>query len=333
MITTEQNTAEAKGYTFEKVNCPLCEKSTPQSFFLTGTDDLTSKPGHFNYVKCENCKIVFQNPRIPIDQIKDFYDSEYIAHRKKQDWGILQPLYERAMNAHDKEKLKIINRYTQLNSSSKVLDVGCAVGTFLNRVRDHYYSEIHGVDFKENLEFPGFENIHFHAGLFYEQEFGPARFDLITMWHFLEHCYNPKESLRKAKEVLSDSGRLVIEVPRLDSVTYKLFGPKWPGVQAPQHTVLFDKKTFLAMLDEAGFEIVDYLPYGAFPPYFYIFAGAWFKYLKKPFDLDRAIAPYFAGQVLMSPILTLQKRLNLAMQTAVLKKKSATPSGGKGPRQ
>ena len=67
---------------------------------------------------------------------------------------------------------------------------------------------------------------------------------------------------------------------------------RWPGLQAPQHTVLFDRQSLLAMARKAGLEVEVYLPYGAFPAYFYLFAGAAFKLLKgRGLNLDRAILP------------------------------------------
>jgi hypothetical protein len=147
------------------------------------------------------------------------------------------------------------------------------------------------------------------------------------MWHFLEHDYDPPRTLRAARSLLAPDGRLVIEVPRLDSVTWRLYRERWPGLQAPQHTVLFDRKSLLAMVGRAGLEVVDYLPYGAFPPYFYLFAGAAFKLLKgRGLDLDRAILPYFLGQALLLPVLLLERRLNLAMQTVVCRLATGQPA-------
>ena len=307
-------------YQFEEVNCYLCG-GTQNRTLLIGEEDLTGKDGEFRYVTCDDCGLAFQNPRIAPSQIKDFYDSEYIAHRKKTDWGILTPLYERAMSKHDRDKDALVKRFVNLNEESRVLDVGCAVGTFLLHLRDQYRCQISGVDFKEDLNFPRFDEIDFHCGLFYEQDgLVEESYDLITMWHFLEHCYDPMKSLEKAHTLLKRDGQLIVEVPRLDSLSYKLFKHKWPGVQAPQHTVMFDKEHFIAMVEKAGFKVKTYLPYGAFPPYFYLFAGTYFKLFGKGMDLDKIMAPYFLGQFLLKPILLFENKLNLAMQTIVCEK-------------
>jgi 2-polyprenyl-3-methyl-5-hydroxy-6-metoxy-1,4-benzoquinol methylase len=307
-------------YKFEFISCYQCG-SHESNVFLIGEEDLTAKEGKFQYVQCTNCSLVYQNPRIDVSQIKFFYDSEYIAHRKKTNWGILTPLYENAMNKHDRDKDALVSRYVTINETSHILDIGCAVGTFLLHMHKKYQCAVSGVDFKDDLEFDGKNKIHFYTGLFYEQQMKEESFDLVTMWHYLEHCYSPSDSLKMAKKVLKNKGRLVIEVPRLDSLTYTLFGRKWPGVQAPQHTILFDKKSFLKILESNGFNLVEYLPYGAFPSYFYIFAGIYFKLIGKGLNLNRIIAPYFLGQLLLAPILFFEKKLNLSMQTIICEKK------------
>ena len=96
---------------------------------------------------------------------------------------------------------------------------------------------------------------------------------------------------------------------------------RWPGLQAPQHTVLFDRDSLLRAIRKSGFEVIDYLPYGAFPAYFYLFTGVAFRLLKgRGLNLDRAIVPYFIGQLLALPITMLERRLNLAMQTVICRR-------------
>ena len=303
-------------FAFEPVACYQCG-STDCREFLIGEEDLTGKDGRFLYVQCAACSLVYQSPRLTIEAIKEFYDGEYIAHRKKKDWGILTPLYEWAMNKHDRDKDALVNRFYPLTARTRVLDVGCAVGTFLLHIKKKYGCAISGVDFKEGLSYPGFEMIDFYEGVFYEQDIPPASMDVVTMWHFFEHDYDPNRTLEMAKSVLAPGGKLIIEVPRLDSLTFRLYGRKWPGVQAPQHTALYDKASLLAMLEKHGFTIESYLPYGAFPPYFYIFTGMYFRFIGKGLNLDRIIFPYFLGQLLLTPILMFSKMLNLSMQTVV----------------
>ena len=307
---------------FESVPCYACG-ATEARALVTAEDDLTGKPGRFEFVTCSQCGLAYQNPRLKLEHIGAYYDDEYIAHRKKTDWGILTPLYRRAMGKHDRNKVALVSSYLLLNARSAVLDVGCGAGTFLAEVKARFGASVAGVDFKDLSTTPWLEGVEFHCGLFYEQDFGARRFDLITMWHFLEHDYDPLRTLRTARDLLAPDGRLVIEVPRLDSATWRLYHERWPGLQAPQHTVLYSKDRLLKSMANAGLEVIDYLPYGAFPAYFYLFTGIAFKLLKgKGLDLSKAIYPYFLGQMLCSPLLLFEKRLNLAMQSVICRRPS-----------
>jgi SAM-dependent methyltransferase len=287
---------------FEPVDCYHCGCAGSASF-IEAEDDLTGKPGRFRFVTCTECGLHYQSPRLRLDQVKRYYDEEYIAHRKKTDWGLLTPFYRRAMERLDRAKIDLCLPHVSLDPNSSALDVGCGAGTFLYALQQRFGARCIGVDFKELGALPAFDKVAFRHGLFYEQSFGDTRFELITMWHFLEHDYDPPRSLMNARELLSTGGRLVIEVPRLDSLSFRLYGDRWPGLQAPQHTVLFTKASLIAMLDRAGLEVIAYHPYGAFPAYFYLFAGIAFKLLKgRGLNLDRAILPYFIGRCSLSSV-------------------------------
>jgi len=304
---------------FETIVCYGCGGSDFVPL-VEAEEDLTGKPGRFQFVTCRTCDLAYQNPRLKIEFITQYYDDEYIAHRKKSDWGLLTPFYNWAMGKHDRDKLAIVERYVRLGADSRVLDVGSGAGTFLAAVAEKHGASTSGVDFKDLSHLPAYKQTKFYLGLFYEQRLSEKSFDLITMWHFLEHDYDPIRALRHARNLLSGEGRLIIEVPRLDSVSYRIFRERWPGLQAPQHTALFSRKTLLDCVSRAGLEVVDYLPYGAFPAYFYLFAGTAFKILRgRGLNLSRAIYPYFAGQLLLAPVLLFERRLNLAMQTVVCK--------------
>ena len=305
---------------FETPACPLCggDAVTP---FIEAEDDLGGRPGRFHFVRCDACSLVYQSPRLSFEHIGAYYDDEYIAHRKKTDWGALTPLYDWAMGKHDRDKLALVRRFQSLDAHSRVLDIGCGAGTFLARLAAETRAAACGVDFKDLSGLPWMADLEFRQGTLARQDFGARRFDLITMWHFLEHDYTPLDTLTRARDLLAPEGKMVIEVPRLDSASFRLFRDRWPGLQAPQHTLLFDARTLPRMLEKAGLRVCQQLPYGAFPAYFYLFCGVAFKLLRgRGLDLSKAIYPYFAGQLLLAPVLLFERRLNLAMQTVVCEK-------------
>jgi SAM-dependent methyltransferase len=304
---------------FESVPCYLCGCAAAQPF-ISAVDDLTGRPGRFTFVRCTDCGLAYQAPRLTLEHVKSYYGDGYIAHRKTS-WGVLTPFFNRVMGSLDRAKLRIVERAAALHDGSAVLDVGCGAGGFLSHVRKRRGATVAGVDFVDLSAHPGLQGVEFHHGLFYEQEVGAGRFDLITMWHFLEHDYDPVRSLEYARQSLAPDGHLVIEVPRLDSLSFRWFKDRWPGLQAPQHTVLYDKAGLIRMVERAGFEVVEYLPYGAFPPYFYLFCGAAFTVLRgRGLNLQKGLWAYLAGQALLLPIVPLLKHLNFAMQTVICRK-------------
>lgn len=305
---------------FESVGCLACA-STVSTPFLVGEDDLTGRPGRFTFVKCSQCELVYQSPRLTLEGIRPYYQDQYIAHQPHARWGRLAPLFRAAMGSLDRAKLRIVQRHAALGPSMRLLDVGCGSGSFLARVKDVSGATVAGVDFVDLSHRDEFKRVEFHHGVFYDQQVGRDRFDVITMWHFLEHDYDPLRSLRHAMTALKPGGLLVIEVPRLDSLSFRLFGSRWPGVQAPQHTALFDKRRLRQMVSSVGFDVVEHLPYGAFPPYFYLFCGTAFVLRRgRGVNLDRAIYAYFAGQLLTLPLLPLLNRVNFAMQTVICRR-------------
>ena len=115
---------------FEKISCYYCQ-ATECADFLTAQDDLTGRPGTFTFITCKRCGLRYQNPRLRIEHVKDFYDNEYIAHRKKTDYGPLTRFFNWVMDRHDRQKEKLVLRYVTLGPTSEVLDVGCADGYLL----------------------------------------------------------------------------------------------------------------------------------------------------------------------------------------------------------
>lgn len=302
---------------FETPNCPICG-GTRSTHFIEGEDDLGGRPGRFTFVTCSDCELVYQSPRLTIEAIAPYYDEEYIAHRKKADWGVLTSFYEWAMGKHDREKMAITNDAVDLSPSSKVLDVGCGAGSFLSVVSKNTGAACSGVDFKDLSDQPWMQGINFRHGTLCEQDFETEKFDLITMWHFLEHDYEPRATLKRCRDLLAPGGKLIIEVPKLDSLSFRMFRDRWPGLQAPQHTMLLDKERFRTLVETSDLSVTEHHAYGAFPAYFYFFGGLAFKILKgKGLNFNTVIYPYFLGQLLTAPVFLFDKRLNMAMQTIV----------------
>src|SRR5262249_12258743 len=83
----------------------------------------------------------------------------------------------------------------------------------------------------------------------------PASFDLVTMWHSLEHVHRPMEVLREAHRLLVPGGQLLVAVPNIDSLPFRWFGHVWYGLDLPRHLTHFAPWTLYLMLHRAGFRV------------------------------------------------------------------------------
>src|SRR5262249_14158800 len=84
-------------------------------------------------------------------------------------------------------------------------------------------------------------------------ELEPESFDVITMWHSLEHVHEPAAVLREARQLLVPGGKVVISVPNIDSLPFRWFGRHWFGLELPRRLTHFTPTSLLQMLQRCGF--------------------------------------------------------------------------------
>jgi SAM-dependent methyltransferase len=85
--------------------------------------------------------------------------------------------------------------------------------------------------------------------------FPEGSFDLITMFHVLEHLKDPAGYLAAARRLLAAGGKLVVQTPNLDCWQYRLFGARWSGLDAPRHLYDFRLEDLRSLLENNGFRI------------------------------------------------------------------------------
>jgi len=78
----------------------------------------------------------------------------------------------------------------------------------------------------------------------------------VTLFHTLEHLYEPRKYLRAAHELLRPGGRLIIQVPNAACWQFLLLGASWNGVDVPRHLYDFRPADLDRMLDSCGFEVL-----------------------------------------------------------------------------
>jgi 2-polyprenyl-3-methyl-5-hydroxy-6-metoxy-1,4-benzoquinol methylase len=243
-----------------RVRCYLCG-GTEHDLHAQLTDTGCGTPGKFDYVRCRGCGLVFQNPRLPLEDVLGRYPEDYISNGMRLNVpgrGWSGRLFERILLHGETQRVDDIAKRHPVDASTRILDVGCGDATFLHAAQRARGAQVVGVELNEDCCRYARESLGLDlmCSLFEEADFD-APFDVITMWHFLEHEYDPLTALARARLLLNDDGLVVVQVPNIRSLGARLFGRKWNGWDAPRHTVMFSRDTLAAMLRKAGLEPVE----------------------------------------------------------------------------
>lgn len=97
-----------------------------------------------------------------------------------------------------------------------------------------------------------------YTGRFETTRLPKSFFDVVTLWHVLEHTENPKKVVRKIKKILEKEGRLYVEVPNADSFTWRTFGNDYDLLRLPEHLLYFNKRSLKELFESQGFEALKF---------------------------------------------------------------------------
>jgi len=138
----------------------------------------------------------------------------------------------------------------------RLLDFGCGGGSFLKRMSDQGWN-VTGLDAAVGAvrEIQDELGLNALAGSLPHPDLHSGSFDVVTMWHSLEHVHHPLDILREAYRVLAPGGKLVVATPNIESLPYYWFGQSWFGLDLPRHLTHFTPKTLRDMLSTAGFVV------------------------------------------------------------------------------
>ena len=229
--------------------CILCQ--TPKRELLIKIDNWT-------VYRCPTCSLGFLDPRLSESEIEDLYRSEYFS--EQYDGGIDpdSPQYQKRLSG-EQHRTKFIK---SIKRSGHLLDIGCGYGYFLDAGRRKGYT-VHGLDVSEWAAQYAVEKLYLSVtiGKIGDIDLPPSSFDIITMWHSLEHIPNPHLALQKAKSWLKKDGVLVIDVPNYNGTDARYKWVDWVGWQLPYHYWHFTFKSLKKLLDQNGFTIIKYKDY------------------------------------------------------------------------
>ncbi|HNT79536.1 MAG TPA: class I SAM-dependent methyltransferase [Bacteroidia bacterium] len=264
--------------------CLIC-KSTNSIEFRTCTDYTTSKQ-KFKIVKCQVCGFAYTNPRPKAENAGQYYESnDYISHNDAAK-GIFSTIYKLVRSVTLRSKVNLVKKTTGKQIGT-IVDYGCGTGEFLKKMIDSGWNGI-GVEPSAIARKQISEKLN--TTVLNPEELEKIEdntLDAITMFHVLEHVYNPHYVLRCFSNKLKSDGMLLIAVPNREAKEEKIYKEYWAAYDVPRHIWHFRYSDIEQLCIQNNFIIVQYRPM-IFDPFYismlsekykgsksYFIKGAW----------------------------------------------------------
>jgi 2-polyprenyl-3-methyl-5-hydroxy-6-metoxy-1,4-benzoquinol methylase len=235
------------------LNCPVCGSTHFKNFLVC--QDHTTSHEKFNLSSCSRCNFVFTNPRPSASSIGSYYKSDtYISHTGSRK-GLLNLTYHWVRTYTLRWKVRLLKEYKQTGS---LLDYGCGTGEFLSASQKSGFL-VSGVEPSEEARRKA-ETLIGHTLNRDISELVNKKFDIITLWHVLEHITDLKEKLNHLKELLKEQGIICIAVPNRESYDAAFYKEHWAGYDVPRHLSHFSRENMAMLLHEMNFSLLAIKP-------------------------------------------------------------------------
>ena len=236
-------------------NCPICNSSTSNQF-LTCIDHTVSRET-FYIAQCQSCGFKYTNPRPEEQSLGAYYQSEeYVSHSNTKK-GFINYTYQIVRKYTLLKKLQLLSKYYK---TGKVLDIGCGTGEFLNVCKQaKWYTT--GIEPSPDARNMAIKN--YNLNILEESEIKnlPSEsFDVITMWHVLEHVPKLNERIEDLKRLIKPNGIIIIAVPNCNSLDAKIYKENWAAYDVPRHLYHFIPKDIELLFKKHDLKMFKVLP-------------------------------------------------------------------------
>ncbi len=235
-------------------NCPVCN-SQEQTSFIECVDHTVSNET-FQIVICNECNFKFTNPRPSQEEITRYYQSkDYYSHNAENP-SFIGKIYGLARRVMMAKKVRLVNRLIGTNQQKMLFDYGCGTGSFVAACKNAGWIAS-GLEPSEKARTYAItkENIDVVNDL--ASIASDAQFNIITLWHVLEHIHELNETFEKLISHLAPNGKLVIAVPNAMAYEQNIFGKHWAAYDVPRHLYHFEHKSMSRFLEKHGCQISE----------------------------------------------------------------------------
>ncbi|MAN60159.1 MAG: methyltransferase [Flavobacteriaceae bacterium] len=225
----------------------------PNSSKYLTTKDFLVTGERFELRYCQEFEMLITHLQPEAAHLSKYYESDdYVSHSDSRK-GWFQFVYQTVKNYSLRKKIALVNR--QNNSQGSLLDIGAGTGEFLRKAEKDGW-KVTGVepntkarDLCAKKEIQCYENIDSLAG---------QRFDVVTLWHVLEHMPDLQNVIKKLEDLVAEGGSLVIAVPNFNSYDAEYYNEYWAAFDVPRHLWHFSQKSFPKLFTQ--FRVVDKKP-------------------------------------------------------------------------
>ncbi|QRM88699.1 methyltransferase domain-containing protein [Lacinutrix sp. WUR7] len=197
-------------------------------------------------------------PQPKADKLSEYYKTEdYISHTDSKR-NILEKVYHVVRSISLKRKLKLINSFSA--TEKNLLDIGCGTGDFLQVAQQNNW-QVSGIE--PNPEARDIANRKTNNAVYTTaqlQEFKKHSFDVITLWHVLEHLPNLEDQVSVFKSLLKENGTLIIAVPNYKSYDANHYKDFWAALDVPRHLWHFNQESISKLFAKENMKVVKTLP-------------------------------------------------------------------------
>lgn len=228
-----------------------------KSIFLSLKDHSVSGES-FQLRHNEDLDMLETYPQPEEDRLSEYYKSEdYISHTDTKR-NLLERVYHLVRKISLKRKLKLINTF---NSEGKtLLDIGCGTGDFLHVAQQDNWSVI-GIEPNDSArQIANSKTNNAVFNISHLEDLGENSFDVITLWHVLEHLPKLETHIQLFKHLLKPNGTLIIAVPNFKSYDAQLYKNYWAAYDVPRHLWHFSKPSIQKLFKNVGLELAKTLP-------------------------------------------------------------------------
>ncbi|MBI3207704.1 MAG: class I SAM-dependent methyltransferase [Candidatus Solibacter usitatus] len=235
--------------------CPSCSCGEMRSIF-SGSDTLyRTSEDSFLIVQCANCGLMRLYPWPEPAKLFHYYPRDYWYVPEEDASGRFAEIYRRFVLS---DHVRFVQRAVRESEEEGVVaDVGCGGGLFLSMMARRG-ARVLGIDFALHAAHAAWKvnGVPAICGSLGHSPLAPESCAAVTMFHVLEHLYDPVAYVEEARRMLKPNGRLIVQVPNADCWQFLLLGERWNGVDIPRHLFHFRARDLRGLLQDCGFEIV-----------------------------------------------------------------------------